>query len=191
MGAVWAVVWSFTFHVIVCGLLCDQLTLLHALPEQAIIEDAPHFIAADVSTHPRKVEMQEIEIREQLAQVLQGQLPLEDFAYWLRRHRNTIYKSATPAAQALAGSIALMLYEYDDGYRNDTELQNGLSQLLSTYRMAAETNPQSQLLPELRHALLPSGSASHVWRYDFASSDPVTLSLEEPSTSLSGMLVSI
>jgi hypothetical protein len=131
--------------------------------------------------------MRESKIREELAEVLQGELPLEDFAYWLRRRRNDIYRRGTPAAQALAASIALMLYEHDDGYRNDEELRRGLGLLLSTYRMALRSAAGHIIPSAPRYADLLTSSADRVLRYVVGAADvrPV-----EPLTSLSGMLVS-
>lgn len=171
--------------MVVPGLLGGKLAPLRALPVLAIIKDSAHLCAAYITAKAWQ-KMRESKIREELAEVLQGVLPLEDFAYWLRRHRNDIYQRGTPTAQTLAASIALVLYEYDDGYRTDDELRKVLSQLLGTYHILVDQSQYQQTLSEPIGRTSSTGGSRH-----YAFADSVATWFVDSLTTLNGTLVSI
>lgn len=78
---------------------------------------------------------QESEVREKLLDVLQGDLPLEEFADWLSTIQRDVHRSGTPATQDLVAAISLLMYEFFGGHLREPLLLEELSGIARDVRV--------------------------------------------------------
>lgn len=69
------------------------------------------------------------EIRQQLAAVTSGQLPLSDFAEWLDSKSWNMHRDSSAEAVTLVSSIDRLLAEYDHRDSSEDELRRALHAL--------------------------------------------------------------
>ena len=72
----------------------------------------------------------ELELRRELAAVLNGDVSLDDFEDWFTVASWNAHKDSSPVAQKLVGAIELRLGEYSNGHLSVVELHRELEGLL-------------------------------------------------------------
>ena len=85
--------------------------------------------------------LRESEVREKLVDVLQGDLSLEDLSDWLSSARRNMHLDSLPAAQELAGSVSLVLYEFFEGYLSESEALSDLRGFVNDVLVSIELTP--------------------------------------------------
>ncbi len=73
--------------------------------------------------------IQEREVREKLAKYLHDQMSLEDFSDWLGERSWNMHVGSSDSAKRLVGSLELLLAEYFQGHRSESELRSLFSAL--------------------------------------------------------------
>lgn len=76
--------------------------------------------------------MSEIQLREQLVNLLKGNVSLDDFEDWFVGESWNIHKGEDLGAQRLAYALELRLAEHDHGHLPEDELRRELQQLLNS-----------------------------------------------------------
>lgn len=75
--------------------------------------------------------VEETEVREKLLDVLQDNLPVEEFADWLSVAQTNMHLDSTREAQALVSKVSLFLSEYFDGALTESRLTEELTALVN------------------------------------------------------------
>jgi len=73
-----------------------------------------------------------VELREQIAKLLSGDLSLDEFEDWFAQRSWNMHKDSEIDAQRLAYAVELRLAEHDSGHLPEAELQRELRQLLES-----------------------------------------------------------
>jgi hypothetical protein len=83
------------------------------------------------STFGGVVMIDERELREQIANSLQGELSLDDLYSWVMSRSWNMHKDSLPSAVELAGDVESLFFELSDGARDEESVRRELSQLLN------------------------------------------------------------
>lgn len=77
--------------------------------------------------------LREAELREQVANYLLGESPLDSFDDWFTGASWNIHRDSDPATRRLAYAIELRLAEHSSGHLTDAQLADELLRLLGRY----------------------------------------------------------
>ena len=72
----------------------------------------------------------EQELRNRIAQVIVGNVSLDDFEDWFVGASWNVHAQADPRLAQLVGAVELHLAEYSSGHRDERQLRSGLKRLL-------------------------------------------------------------
>lgn len=75
--------------------------------------------------------IQESEVRDRLARVVQGELSLFEFENWIEGESWSMHSDSSPQAVDLVSSIHLLLSERDDGLIDEGQLRHEFLELLT------------------------------------------------------------
>lgn len=75
--------------------------------------------------------IQESEVRDRLARVVQGELSLFAFENWIEGESWSMHSDSSPQAVDLVSSIHLLLSERDDGLIDERQLRHEFLELLT------------------------------------------------------------
>jgi hypothetical protein len=87
--------------------------------------------------------VRESEVRENLVDVLQGELSLEKFADWLSSARRNMHHDSSSEAQTLVTSVSLLLYQHFEGHLRNGALREELVKLVDNVVINWELVPRS------------------------------------------------
>lgn len=84
--------------------------------------------------------IQEAEIREQMANVVEDRLSLDDFEDWIVRQSWNMHRDSNEDAQSLASEIELALAEHSSNHLGEQELRALLRSLLGEIQITAQVS---------------------------------------------------
>ena len=82
--------------------------------------------------------IQEAEIRERIANVVQDRLSLDDFEDWVARQSWNMHRDSNEDAQSLVSEVELALAEYSSNHLDEQELWALLRSLLDEIQITAQ-----------------------------------------------------
>jgi hypothetical protein len=83
----------------------------------------------------------ELEIREQIARYLAGQISLQDFEDWFVARSWNFHEAATPLMQEIVSQVELLLAEHSNSHLDEQSLRQKLLPLVTDY--VVEYRPDS------------------------------------------------
>jgi hypothetical protein len=111
----------------------------------------------------------ELELRQEIARALKGEVSLNDFYSWLMARSWNMHKNSESSAVELAGDVEEIFFERADGRLDDRAVRHALSLLLNNVVIEAALVDNHNFAPVVQHgeasqsvAEIMNAYASHV-----------------------------